>query len=136
MNTITTNPSDTSIITADDLRKLVKVSAIRTFDVVQATEPDDATSISALIERAKKLHAMSVTMQELFKACEDIALDEDTARSIIHDLLMDKVGLALALCNLVKQIGQEPESELSPEEIAEINAQEATPIDISKLVVI
>jgi len=131
-NTINTN----SILTADDLRKLVKVSAIHTFDVVQATEPDDATSISALIERAKKLHAMSVTMQELFKACEDIALDEDTARSIIHDLLMDKVGLALALCNLVKQIGQEPESELSPEEIAESNSQEATPIDISKLVVI
>jgi len=49
---------------------------------------------------------------------------------------MDKVGLALALCNLVKQIGQEPESELSPEEIAESNSQEATPIDISKLVVI
>lgn len=125
-NTINTN----TILTADDLRKLVKVSAIHTFDVVQATEPDDATPITALIERTKKLHAMSVTLHGLFAAYQDVKLDEDTARSIINELLMDKIGLALALTNLAKAIDNGPKSELSPEEIAEINAQEENPLII------
>lgn len=136
-NTINTNTINTNtIITADDLRKLVKAFALHTYDVVQSTEPDDDTTIAVLTERTKKLHAESVAMQEIFDhyyIFQGSHLDEDTARSIIRDLLMDKIGMALALSNLVKQIGQEPESELSPEEIAEINAQEETPIDISKL---
>ena len=132
INTINTN----AILTADDLRKLVKVSAIHTFDVVQATEPDDSMPISALIERTKKLHAMSVTMQELFAAYQVVKLDEDTAHSIINELLMDKIGLALALTNLAKAIDNGPKSELSPEEITGINAQEEMPIDISKMAVI
>lgn len=131
-NTINTN----TILTADDLRNLVKVFAIHTFNVVQATKPEDDTTIPVLIERTKKLHAESVAMHEIFDHYDIFQgshLDEDTARSIIRDLLMDKIGMALALCNLVKQIEQEPESELSPEEIAKINAQEEAPIDISKL---
>ena len=131
-NTINTN----TILTADDLRNLVKVFAIHTFNVVQATKPEDDTTIPVLIERTKKLHAESVAMHEIFDHYDIFQgshLDEDTARSIIRDLLMDKIGMVLALCNLVKQIEQEPESELSPEEIAKINAQEEAPIDISKL---
>lgn len=124
-----TNTTNTNtIITADDLRKLVKVFAHHTYDVVQATELEvphvslgtyeDDTTIAAFIERTKKHHAESVAMQELFEDCQDVKLDEDTARSIIHDLLMDRVGLSLALCNLVKQISAD--YDISDEDLADI----------------
>lgn len=122
-----------TILTTDDIRVLIKAFANHTEAVINATEPEETVTAATLIERTKKLHAESVAMQEIFDRYyifQGSHLDEDTARSIIRDLLTDKIGMALALCNLVKQFVQEPESELSPEEIAEINAQEENPLII------
>lgn len=137
--TNTINITNTNaILTADDICVLIKAFANHTEAVVNATEPEETVTAATLIERTKKLHAESVAIQEIFDhyIYQGSHLDEDTACSIIRDLLIDKIGMALALSNLVKQIGQEPESEVSPEVLAEIYAQEETPIDISKLVVI
>ena len=125
-----------TILTADDIRVLIKAFANHTEAVVIATAPEETVTAATLIERTKKLHAESVAIQEIFDhyIYQGSHLDEDTACSIIRDLLIDKIGMALALSNLVKQIGQEPESELSPAELAELNEQEANPlINLSKM---
>lgn len=138
-NTINTTNTNT-ILTADDLRKLIRVHAHHVETVVDVTEPENDVPTATLVERTEKLYATSKAMEEffhIFYVDQDSRLDENTARNIIFDLLLDKIGMALALTKLVKQIEQEPKSELSPEELAEINAQEENPlIDISKLVVI
>ena len=134
-NIINTN----TIITVDDLRKLIRARNHLLKSIVYATAEEDVTT-AVLTERAVKLHAMSKALEEtFFKFYVDQGdrLNEHAAVDVIDGLLFDEIGMALALSNLVKQIKQEPESELSPEEIAEINAQEENPlIDISKLVVI
>lgn len=140
MSNTATNSNTNTVLTADDLRKLIRVHAHHVETVVDATEPENDVATATLVERTEKLYATSKAMEEffhIFYVDQGSRLDENTARNIIFDLLLDKIGLALALTNLVKQIEQEPESEVSPEVLAEINAQEENPlIDISKLVVI
>lgn len=137
-NTNTSN--NNTVLIADDLRKLIRVHAHHVETVVDATEPENDVAPTTLVERTEKLYATSKAMEEIFDhyhIYQGSRLDEETAYSIIRDLLIDKIGMSQALSNLAKRIGQEPESELSPEELAEINMQEENPlIDISKLEVI
>lgn len=122
-NTINTN----TVLTADDLRKLIRVHAHHVETVVDATEPENDVATATLVERTEKLYATSKAMEEffhIFYVDQGSRLDENTARNIIFDLLLDKIGMALALTNLSKQICADHEYDISDEDLTDIAADD------------
>jgi len=125
---------ENNIVTINDLRELITARNHLLKSIVYATAEEDVTT-AILTERAVKLHAMSKALEEaFFKFYVDQRdrLDEHTAVDVIDGLLFDEIGMTLALANLAKQIGQEPENELQEEDLEDI-ADDTPPIDVSKL---
>lgn len=106
-NTITN--SDNTVLTINDLRKLISTRKHLLKSIVHATTEEDV-DVATLTERAIKLKAMSEALKEAFThfyAVQEEHLNANAAYETIRDLICDEIGMTLALANLARLIGQE-----------------------------